>query len=71
MAIETKNTEVELVVPQTANFVRSVTSALTKQLKREDAATLEVPTILSLAKSLVTRDSFIMLFTVKEDNQDG
>jgi len=70
MAIKTRNTEVEFVLPQAANFIRSVTSALTKQLKREDTADLDVPTLLSRAKSIATQDSFIMLLTEKDSGQD-
>jgi hypothetical protein len=62
----TKNTEMEIIPPHPANYVRSVTGILTKQLREQDDANLEVPTLLSRAKSLVNKKSYIILFTTKE-----
>ena len=67
MATDLKNTEMEVVAPHPANYIRSLTLALSKQLKEQDEARLDVPTLLSRAKSLVNKKSFILLFTSKED----
>lgn len=65
------NTELEIVAPHSANFIRSVNSALVKQLKATDQGTLEIPTLLSRAKSLVFRKSYIAILTTKEESSDA
>ena len=67
MTIKKANTEVEIIIPHSSNYIRSLVNNLTNKLKQESEATVEVPTLLTRAKSLVNRDSFIMLFTTKED----
>lgn len=67
MAIKKANTEVEIIVPHSSNYIRTVVNNLTNKLKKDAEATVEVPTIFTRAKALVNRDSFIMLFTTKED----
>jgi len=68
MAIKKENTELEFLPPQSSGYIRSINTALRKQLQNEDTATLTVPTLLSRAKALVNKDRFIMLLTVKKDN---
>ncbi len=65
-----KNAELELIPPQSANFLRSITHAIAKQLKAKDTASIGVPTLLARARALVTQKSFITLLTSKEDNDE-
>lgn len=67
MATKLENTEMEIVAPHPANYLRSVTNALSTQLKQQDEGVVEVSTLLERAKSLVNKKSFIVLFTTKKD----
>lgn len=70
MALEevTTNTEMEIIPPHPANYIRSLTMILSKQLREKDVATVEVPTLLSRAKTLVDKKNYIVLFTTKRDS---
>ena len=68
MAINKINTEAEIVPPHSSNYIRALVNNLTKKLRLGDSAITEVPTLLSIAKTLVNRDSYIVLFTTKEDD---
>lgn len=63
----TTNTEMEVIPPHPSNYIRSLTNALAKQLRENDDAFLEVPTLLSRAKSLVNKKNYVILYTTKED----
>jgi hypothetical protein len=65
-----KNSEVEYVPPSPSNFVRAINNAYLRVLKESDSATVNTPTLLTKAKTLVERKSFIALFSTKEVN-DG
>lgn len=67
MATDVKNnTETEFVPPHPTNYIRAINDAMAKQLREEDTSLLEVPTLLSRAKSLVNRKNYIALMTTKE-----
>ena len=62
-----KNTEMVIVTPDSTAYLRALVIDLTRQFKEEDTGFMEVPTILSRAKTLVNKKEYIVFFTNRED----
>ncbi len=66
--MEDKETKELIVIPPHAShYLRSIINIGSQQLKEEDIAEIEVPTLLARAKAFVNKKGYLALLTTKKD----